>query len=105
MTVFTDHNLFEEKGELKRIRTEVPLLTSLTPCRWAKPTHRTGIHDVELHVLGCRVDILGTNCDQCVSIVQCCFASTETVRFIRTDSPEWPPRLSHSAWTLTGTSK
>ena len=24
---------FEEKGELKRIRTEVPLLTSLTPFR------------------------------------------------------------------------
>ena len=26
----TNHNLFEEKGEPKRIRTEVPLLTSLT---------------------------------------------------------------------------
>ena len=24
---------FEEKGEPKRIRTEIPLLTSLTPCR------------------------------------------------------------------------
>ena len=24
---------FEEKGEPKRIRTKVPLLTSLTPCR------------------------------------------------------------------------
>ena len=32
-TVSTDYN-FEEKGELKRIRTaEVPLLTSLTPYR------------------------------------------------------------------------
>ena len=30
---------FEEKGEPKRIRTEVPLLTSLTPYRWAKPAH------------------------------------------------------------------
>ena len=30
---------FEEKGELKRILTEVPLLTSLMPCRWAKPAH------------------------------------------------------------------
>ena len=29
---------FEEKGEPKRIRTELPLLTSLTPYRWAKPT-------------------------------------------------------------------
>ena len=28
---------FEEKGEPKRIRTEVPLLTSLTPYRKAKP--------------------------------------------------------------------
>ena len=30
------------------------------------------------------VDILGTNCDQCLSMVQCCFKSTETVRLIRT---------------------
>ena len=30
---------FEEKGEPKRIRTEVPLLTSLTPYRNAKPAH------------------------------------------------------------------
>ena len=32
-TVSTDHNFFEEKGEPKQIRTEVPLLTSLTPYR------------------------------------------------------------------------
>ena len=30
---------FEEKGEPKRIRTEVPPLTSLTPYRLAKPAH------------------------------------------------------------------
>ena len=30
---------FEEKGEPKRIRTEVSLLTSITPYRSAKPTH------------------------------------------------------------------
>ena len=30
-TVSTNHNLFEEKGELKRYRTEVLPLTSLTP--------------------------------------------------------------------------
>ena len=30
-TVSADHNLFEEKGEPKRYRTEVLLLTSLTP--------------------------------------------------------------------------
>ena len=29
--------MFEEKGEPKRILTEVPLLTSLTPYRLAKP--------------------------------------------------------------------
>ena len=28
---------FEEKGEPKRIRTEAPLITSLTPYRQAKP--------------------------------------------------------------------
>ena len=31
--VSTNHNLFEEKGEPKRYRTEVPPLTSLTPYR------------------------------------------------------------------------
>ena len=30
-TMSTNHNLFEEKGELQRYRTEVLLLTSLTP--------------------------------------------------------------------------
>ena len=52
--------------------------------------------DMELNVLGCRVDILGTNCDQCVCMVQCCFTSTETIRLIRTGSPGRPPRLLHS---------
>ena len=32
-TVFTKHNLFEEKGEPKRYRTEVLPLTSLTSYR------------------------------------------------------------------------
>ena len=45
-------------------------------------------------------DILGTNCGQCLSMVQCCFTSTETVRLIRTGSPGWLPQLSHSSWTL-----
>ena len=31
---------FQEKGEPKRIRTEFPLLTSLTPYRWAKPARK-----------------------------------------------------------------
>ena len=38
-TVSTNHNLFEEKGEPKRYRTEVLPLTSLTPYRWAKAAH------------------------------------------------------------------
>ena len=32
-TVYTNHNLFEEKGEQKRYRTEVLPLTNLTPYR------------------------------------------------------------------------
>ena len=40
-TVSTNHNLSEEKGEPKRNRTEVPLLTSLTPYRLAKLAPRT----------------------------------------------------------------
>ena len=35
----SETTIFEEKGEPKRIRTEVPLLTSLTPYRKAKPAH------------------------------------------------------------------
>ena len=38
-TVSTNHNLFEEKGEPKRYRTEVLLLTNLTPYHYAKPDH------------------------------------------------------------------
>ena len=43
-TVSTNHNLFEEKGETKRYRTEVLPLTSLTPYRWAKPAHLIAAH-------------------------------------------------------------
>ena len=57
--------------------------------------------EAELHVLGCRLTYLGTNCDQCRSTVQYCFTSTETVRLVRTESPGRPPRLSHSSRTLT----
>ena len=44
-------------------------------------------------------DTLGTNCDQCLSMIQRCFASTETVGLVRTGSSEQPPWLSHSSWT------
>ena len=65
---------------------------------WLSPKERkSDDDDVELNVLGCRVDILGTNCDQCISMVQCCFTSTETIRLIRTGGPGRPPRLSHSS--------
>ena len=54
------------------------------PERLCGLTHATHVDDMELNVLGCRVDILGTNCDQCVCMVQCCFTSTETIR-LRTE--------------------
>ena len=46
------------------------------------------------------VDILGTSWDQCWSMVQYSFTSTETRRLVRTDNPGRPPRLSHSSWTM-----
>ena len=46
------------------------------------------------------VDILVTNCDQCRSMVQYSFTSTETRRLVRTDSSGRPPRLSQSSWTM-----
>ena len=38
--------------------------------------------------------------DQCRSMVQYSFTSTETRRLVRTDCPGRPPRLSHSSWTM-----
>ena len=46
-------------------------------------------------------DILGTSWDQCRSMVQYIFTSTEARRLVRTDSPGRPPRLSHSSWTMS----
>ena len=46
------------------------------------------------------VDILGTSWDQCRSMVQYSFTSTETMMLVRTDSPGRPPRLSHNSWTM-----
>ena len=42
-------------------------------------------------------DILGTNCDECLSMVKCSFTSTETVRLIRTESPGRPTLFFHTA--------
>ena len=46
------------------------------------------------------VDILGTSWDQCLSMVQYCFTSMETIRLVRTEHPGRPPQLSRSSWTL-----
>ena len=46
-------------------------------------------------------DVLGASCDRCRSMVQYSFTSTETISLVRTDSPGWPPRLSHSSWTMS----
>ena len=35
--------------------------------------------------------------DQCVSMFQYCFTSTETMRLVRTENPGRPSRLSHSS--------
>ena len=48
-------------------------------------------------------DITGTSWDQCRSMVQYSFTSTETRRLVRTDSPGRPLRLSHSSWTMCST--
>ena len=48
--VSTNHNLFEEKGEPKRYRTEVIPLTSLTPYRSAKPAHDRAVGTILLYV-------------------------------------------------------
>ena len=43
--------IFEEKGEPKRNRTEVLLLTSLTPYRYAKPAHQKLLEQTTLHLI------------------------------------------------------
>ena len=48
-TLSTNHNLFEEKGEPKRYRTEVLPLTSLRPYRWAKPAPFRPNNDVPVY--------------------------------------------------------
>ena len=69
-TVSTNHNLFDEKGEPKRYRTEVLPLTSLTPYRWATPAHqeeRSGdsifIHGRTLLQQGKRGSALSSECN------------------------------------------
>ena len=47
-TVSTNHNLFEEKGEPKRYRTEALPLTSLPPYRQARPAHSSFLPSLPL---------------------------------------------------------
>ena len=44
---------FEEKEDPKQIRTEVLLLTSLTPYRYAKPAHTPTLETMELYTDPC----------------------------------------------------
>ena len=50
--------------------TQGPLLTDFGTGMLLPTVAPADRDDVELSVLGCRLDILGTNCDQCVCIVQ-----------------------------------
>ena len=71
-TVSTNHNLFEEKGEPKRYRTEVLPLTSLTPYRWAKPAHCENVPLAEFKYLACPVRVTVGDSGLC------CFCVCET---------------------------
>ena len=67
-TVSTNHNLFEEKGEPKRYRTEVLPLTSLTAYLWSfrlpsLPLGQTGSH---IYIK--------------LTAIFDCFSSTKTIR-------------------------
>ena len=62
--------------------------------------------EVELYVLRCQLTLyLGTNSDQCWSMVQCCFTSTETIRLFRTKRHLWlwnsTTTLHYSCFTST----
>ena len=80
---------FEEKREPKRIRSEVPLLHQPNALPLGQTSSRLPPDDVASDV---GLTYLGTNCDQCVCMVQLCFTSTETI-----GSLGRPPRLSHSS--------
>ena len=106
----------KESGEVESNRDPFAYRPNALPLgqtgSWAETNHSlfscslqtaacTHDDDVELHqCLRMSVDILRTNCDQRVRMVQCCFTSTETTRLIRTESPGRPPRLSRRSWTL-----
>ena len=49
-TVSANHNLFEEKGEPKRYRTEVLPLSSLTPYSYAKPAHSLTMERIYIYI-------------------------------------------------------
>ena len=58
----TNHNLFEEKGEPKRYRTEVLPLTNLTPYRLAKPAHCFALEIMALNIVCLDLVVLAVHC-------------------------------------------
>ena len=77
----------EEKGEPKRVRTEVPQLTSLTPYRWAKPaqeetvSHRHNNNVKEVGTLPVRSNL----CTPELAL------STAARNWVTLTECEWPP--------------
>ena len=65
-TVSTNHNLFEEKGEPKRYRTQVLPLTSLTP--YPRPNRLTNPDYIQVFLLQPSIHIV--------------FASTNQTKFV-----------------------
>ena len=70
-----------------------------SPGRPPRLSHSSWALSTETVRLCCLMS-LDVGWDQCRSMVQYCFTSTETRRLVRTDSPGRPPRLSHSSWTM-----
>ena len=74
-TVSTNHNLFEEKGETKRYRTEVLPLTNLTPYP-ARPNRLTRVSILLLYSLVLSLPHLANRFDEAQS-------PTETLLIMR----------------------
>ena len=105
-TVSTKHNLFEEKGEPKRYRTEVIPFTSLTPYRQAKPAHAViyqrdllraaALTDTEKKKLSQKVDPGEENSpaapSSCLKLEPKTFRSPVRRYYITTEPPYPPPR-------------
>ena len=96
-----------KRSSSKRIALKVDVIGPKIDCLQAcpcifQPGNCAGRGSEGVNVVVCPAGILGTNCDQYLSTVHCCFTSTETVRLFRTGSPRRPPRPSHSSGTREG---